>query len=242
MFDHKSQENSTYEVFILVLAYLSLLGLVVFYLVPPSYQRSVLVFDTAVCVIFLFDFLRSLYRASSNRAYLKWGWLDLVGAIPGIPLLRLARIHRIARGTHILRGMGYRGVLRRFLDRRAESTLLATLLGVLLILGFVTALVVTVERQSPEANITTAEDALWWAYVTVTTVGYGDLYPVTGTGRLLASILMLAGVGLFTVITSFLASTFLSPESKRQDTDIELIKAELAEIKQLLKQRESTSD
>jgi voltage-gated potassium channel len=240
--DNESQENSTYEVFILALAYLSLLGAIVFYFLSFSDRRSVLVFDTVFCAIFFFDFLRSLYRAPSKQAYLKWGWLDLVGSIPGIPLLRLARIHRIIRGTRILRSMGYRGVLRSFLSRRAESTLLSTLLGTLLILGLVTILVVIIERQSPEANIVTVEDALWWAYVTVTTVGYGDLYPVTSTGRLLASILMLAGVGLFSVITSYLASTFLNPESKRQDTDIELIKAELAEIKQLLKERESGSN
>ena len=240
--DDESQENSTYEMFILVLAYLSLLGLAVYYILSPANRRPALIFDTVFCAIFFFDFLRSLYRAPSKQAYLKWGWLDLVGAIPGVPLLRLARIHRIIRGTRILRAMGYRGILRSFLARRAESTLLSTLLGTLFILGLVTILVIIVERQSPEANIVTAEDALWWAYVTVTTVGYGDLYPVTGTGRLLASILMLAGVGLFSVITSFLASTFLNPDSKRQDADIELIKAELAEIKQLLKERESTID
>jgi voltage-gated potassium channel len=181
-------------------------------------------------------------RAPSKKAYLKWGWLDLVGAIPGIPLLRLARIHRIACSTHILRGMGYRGILRRFLDRRAESTLLVTLLGAVLVLGFVTVLVVIVERQAPMANITTAEDGIWWAYVTITTVGYGDKYPVTDMGRFLAGLLMLAGVGLFSVVTSYLAKAFVDPESKRQYQDIELIKAELAEIKQILKERESTSD
>ena len=171
-----SQPNGTYEVFILALAYLSLLGLAVFFFMSPANRRPVLVFDTVLCAIFLFDFLRSLYRAPSKQSYLKWGWLDLVGSLPGVPILRLARIHRIIRSTRILRAMGYRGMLRSFLSRRAESALLSTLLGTLLILGLVTILVVMVERRSPAANITTAEDALWWAYVTVTTVGYGDLY------------------------------------------------------------------
>jgi len=241
--NNEHQEDSTYEVFILVLAYLSLLELIFFYSPLPPYQRSILfLLDSVGCTVFLFDFLRSLFRAPSKKAYLKWGWLDLVGAIPGVPLLRLARIHRIIRGTHILRSMGYRGILRRFLDRRAESTLLVTLLGSILVLGFVTILVVFFERQAPEANITTAEDGLWWSYVTITTIGYGDLYPVTPTGRFFAGFLMLTGVGLFSVVTSYLAKLFVDPNSKRQYKDIELIKAELAEIKQLLKERESDSD
>jgi voltage-gated potassium channel len=157
--DSERQEHSTYEVFILALAYLSLLGAVVFYFLSFSNRHPLLVFDTVICIVFFFDFLRSLYRAPSKQAYLRWGWLDLVGSIPGFPILRLARIHRIINGTRILRAVGYRGALRSFLSRRAESTLLTTLLGTLLILGLVTILMVGVERQSPEANIITIEEA-----------------------------------------------------------------------------------
>lgn len=69
-------------------------------------------------------------------------------------------------------------------------------------------------EDSPNSNIKSAEDAIWWSYVTITTVGYGDKYPVTTEGRLIAAVLMTAGVGLFGTFTGFLASWFV--QEKKQ--------------------------
>jgi len=240
---NKSQqaENSTYELFILVLAFLSLILLVVLYSPIDATTRQVLsVFDNWLCLIFFVDFGRSVRRAANTWDYLKWGWLDLLGSIPGMPLFRVARIPRIVRATIVVRKMGYRGILHRLLGQRAESTFLVTALGAMILLGFASMVVVAVERRSPAANIVTAPDALWWAFVTFTTVGYGDRYPVTDMGRILAVILMTAGVGLFSVFTSYLATTFLARRNN-QDDDIAAIKAELVEIKQLLQERDSSS-
>ena len=68
------------------------------------------------------------------------------------------------------------------------------------------------EGGNPNANIHSGSDAVWWAYVTVTTVGYGDRYPVTNEGRLIGIALLTIGVGLFGVLTGFLANTFLAPK------------------------------
>jgi voltage-gated potassium channel len=67
-------------------------------------------------------------------------------------------------------------------------------------------------EKDPNSNIKTAEDAIWWAYVTITTVGYGDKFPVTTEGRIIAAILMTAGVGLFGTFTAYIASKFVSTE------------------------------
>ena len=67
------------------------------------------------------------------------------------------------------------------------------------------------EEGAPNANITTGGDAVWWAYVTITTVGYGDQFPVTSAGRFIGVLVMTGGVALFGVLTGFLANTFLSP-------------------------------
>ena len=64
-------------------------------------------------------------------------------------------------------------------------------------------------EDDPNSNIKTAEDAIWWAYVTITTVGYGDKFPVTTEGRIIAAILMTAGVGMFGTFTAFVASWFV---------------------------------
>ncbi|WP_306171340.1 potassium channel family protein [Porphyromonas gingivalis] len=73
-------------------------------------------------------------------------------------------------------------------------------------------------ENAPTSNITTAEDAIWWSYVTITTVGYGDKYPVTTEGRIIAMFLMTAGVGLFGTFTAYIASLFVS-DNKKEETE-----------------------
>jgi voltage-gated potassium channel len=77
--------------------------------------------------------------------------------------------------------------------------------------------VLQIEGHSPQANIRTGADAFWWAFVTITTVGYGDLYPTSGPGRLMAMILMTIGVGIFAVLTSYLASFLFGANDEQQD-------------------------
>ena len=73
-------------------------------------------------------------------------------------------------------------------------------------------------ETAPTSNIKTAEDAIWWAYTTITTVGYGDRFPVTTEGRFIATLLMTVGVGLFGTFTAYLASWFIG-ENKNVNTD-----------------------
>jgi len=70
-------------------------------------------------------------------------------------------------------------------------------------------------ETDPRSNIKTAEDALWWSYTTITTVGYGDLYPVTAEGRLIAIVVMTFGVGLFGTFTAYIASVFVKPKEEK---------------------------
>ena len=72
----------------------------------------------------------------------------------------------------------------------------------------------TIEHDAPGANITTAGDAIWWGLVTITTVGYGDQYPVTQSGRVIGTFLLFAGIALFSVLTGFIANAFLAPPAK----------------------------
>jgi voltage-gated potassium channel len=77
-------------------------------------------------------------------------------------------------------------------------------------------------EHDPNSNIKTAEDAIWWAFVTITTVGYGDKYPVTTEGRIIAGFLMITGVGLFGTFTGFIASWFLEPgKSKESEENVD---------------------
>ena len=211
--------NTNYELFILALSVLSIFNLIVEILPTDPYVQSlVVIFDWALTPIFLGDFCYRLFSAPSKVGYFfkGGGWLDFIGSLP-FPGLRLARLFRMWRVYKGLRRIGMRNMWEAYRKSRAESALLTVIFLAIVVLEFASIFVLVTERNDPNANIKTASDALWWAYVTVTTVGYGDEYPVTNSGRIVGVLLMTIGVGLFGVITGYLANAFLKPKSAEQN-------------------------
>jgi len=92
----------------------------------------------------------------------------------------------------------------------AAGTVYLVVFTGIVVLEFVGLLEPRFEEGAPGANIETAGDALWWGYVTATTVGYGDYFPVTMGGRLVGFLMLTVGVALFATFSGFLANTFLS--------------------------------
>ena len=91
----------------------------------------------------------------------------------------------------------------------------------LILIIFSSISILQFEAEAPGANIITAEDALWWSYVTITTIGYGDKFPVTTEGRIVAVVLMTAGVGLFGTFTAFVSSWLLAErKGEKADQDV----------------------
>lgn len=232
-----SRGNEPYLLFMLALSAYAVLALGVTTLVPLSPEtRAVLEYaDTAVCLLFFGDFLISFARARHRVRYLfSWGWLDLLSSIPMVDALRWGRTARILRIIRVLRGLRATRVLTGFvLRRRAEGTFLAALLITILLI-VISAIAILQFETVPEANITTPEDALWWAFVTITTVGYGDRYPTTAEGRIMAALLMSAGVGLFCTSSGFVASWFLQSDVKRKEPDLAELAKEIRELKERL--------
>jgi voltage-gated potassium channel len=144
------------------------------------------------------------------------------------------------RAGRLMGKRGARHMLREFLGNRAQSALLTLLFFIILVLEFGGMAMVAVESSSSEANIHTPFDAVWYTFVTITTVGYGDRYPVTTEGRLIGIVIMTAGVGLFGTLTGYLANAFLAPP-KRKEAQIaaggDSPKAKLAQLKQLLNEQ-----
>jgi len=194
--------------------------------------------DYGICGLFFLDFGHSLLTAPNRWRYLRtWGWLDLLSSIPAIPTLRLGRAGRIVRIIRVLRGVRATKILSGFLlDRRAESAALAAGLVTLLLLVFSSIAIVDFEND-PGSNIKTAGDAAWWALSTITTVGYGDRFPVTPEGRLVAAVLMVAGVALFGVVSGFVASWFLAPANRTQKNELDELRDELKSLRAMLEQR-----
>jgi voltage-gated potassium channel len=121
----------------------------------------------------------------------------------------------LARIARFLRGKNKRQLFQDVVKNRGQYAAFITALLAFLVLALSSVLVLEFESKSPSANITTGGDALWWSVVTITTVGYGDFYPVTAAGRLTGLFVMFAGVGVIGALASILASILIpSPQSE----------------------------
>jgi len=198
------------ELFILLISILSIVDLVVVGWLPPSGQQVALITDAVLSLFFLADFLHRLARSHPRRPYLirEWGCADLLAISPFMRIFRLFRLVRVARH---LRRFGAPRLIREVRENRSTSAFGTTIFLVLVVVEIAGASIVAVEENALGANIHDGSDAVWWAYVTITTVGYGDKYPVTGMGRILGVLLLTAGVALFSVLTGFVANFFLGP-------------------------------
>lgn len=228
-----------YQLFMLALCVLALAGLVVqnAFQQDPEIEAVLDVADFVICLAFGVDFLVSLWNAERRwRYFVTWGWLDLLSSIPMLDLARWGRIARIARITRVLRSIRAARVLSAvILQKRRQSTLLvACLLALVLIIASSTAILYF--ENDANANIKSAENALWWAFATITTVGYGEFYPVTTEGRVIAAILMTAGVGLFGAFSAALAAWFLVPEDEATDAEIAALTEEVRRLREVVEQ------
>ncbi|MDB6019303.1 MAG: ion transporter [Pedosphaera sp.] len=194
--------------------------------------------DSLVCLVFLYDFFVHLYKAPSKKAFLKWGWLDFISSIPMLGIFRWARVTRVVRILRLLRAFRSSKILITHLFQHRASGTLATVSLISSILVIFSSIAIMHVEIEPTSNIKTPGDALWWAFTTVTTVGYGDKYPVTMEGRMVAVVLMIAGVGLFATFTGFISSFFLESAQKKNETDIKEL---LNEIKLLHEKVDSFS-
>lgn len=220
------EHGNAYNLFILVLTLFSL-GIMVLLLLPldPESRQLLQGYDFVICLIFLGDFAYSLTGSHPRRQYFVYerGWLDLLGSIPTLgffeltALFRLARISRLARVVRLLRGNNRRELVRDMIVNRGQYASFITLLAAGMILSTASFLVLEIESHSPEANIKTGADAIWWGFVTITTVGYGDRFPVTLAGRLVGLFVMLTGVGIIAALASILASVLVPPPPPEDD-------------------------
>ena len=218
--------STSYEIFILVLTLLSL-GVMALLLLPLNQATIDLLtfYDNLICFVFLFDFALNITGTRPRREYFihRRGWLDLLGSIPTLglfryaALLRLARLSRLARIARLLGGQKRKELVADILQNRGSYAAFITILAAMIVLVTSSTLVLQFEGASPDANITTGGDALWWSVVTITTVGYGDKFPVTLLGRMSGVFVMFAGVGIIGSLASILASLLVPPPPSTEE-------------------------
>lgn len=180
----------------------------------PGGERSLLDdLDWAIWAVFVVEYIVRLVLAADRRAFVRHNLFDL--ALVAIPMLRPLRVARVARALRVTR----LGMLLGSGTQRSKGSLRnAAVLYALVVSGALTllcsVLILDAERGDPKANIRSYGDAIWWALTTVSTVGYGDHYPVTALGKVVAMVLIVAGVSLFGVVTAAVASYFVEHVAK----------------------------
>ncbi len=218
------------DTFLLVLAVIDLFILAVSFF-DKSTESHILFYLWQVFVtgMFALDFIVKYVVSESKKGYMKENWWQII--VIFFPFLRAIRIFlRIFVLSYRIRDN-----IRTLLVERGIAILFAFMVMVAFIFSIV---ILVVEKSSTQANITTIERAIWWAFSTISTVGYGDYYPVTMLGKFVAIILMFVGIALVAIFTAQFAAMIIESdkESKDEKEDIKVIKKELEATKRELKQ------
>lgn len=223
----------------LILSFLSLIVISSLLFVPldNSTRTGLFIIDTSICILFLFQLTIDLIRSSNRRQYLKDHWIDYIASIPMIEPIRYARIFHILRIFRLLRSS--QSILKQIKTNRKEATVASILLLMIALISLGSVFMLMFEGGREGSNIQTAGDAIWWAFVTISTVGYGDHYPVTLAGKTLAVLVILSGVGIFGMISGLITSIITEPMKAEQQANEKQQQKQIEDTLNLLVQQQN---
>lgn len=198
-----------------------------------------IIIDNIILIIFVFDYFIRLFLSSEKKLFIKDNVLDLIAIIPfnsvfrAFRIFKLGKLVRLMKLTKLTKLTRFFAYLFRFLYKIKSFIDTNGFKYMLLITAFFIAVGGVLIHYAEGMSIS---DGLWWAFVTATTVGYGDISPASPTGRLVAMALMLVGIGLIGSLTSTITSFFFNARSRKRNFEsetVENIKNRLDDIKSL---------
>lgn len=178
------------------------------------------VFSNLLWLLFAIDLFFRFFVSPQKRHFFKRNWLDTLTVV--VPQLRALRG---------LRAFTANGILSKGKGIFSGGAIATAVLGSAIIIWVGSLSVLDAERGASNATIKTLPDSIWWSFETISTVGYGDFIPVTWTGRSLAVLVMIVGIGLLGVISASLAATLV--KQNKPDPAVEVM-AELADLKKMV--------
>lgn len=191
------------------MAALALLFVAIGFLDDQDNSDDLIGIEVVLTLIFALEFGSRLLAAHSRRRYLQDHWIDGVALGPPVRGLRVLRLLRLLRLVRSFAGV-YRATMH--LDRLARHRAFAWLVVAWLTVMVVCSVALYALEHGVNQAVNSPFDALWWGVVTLSSVGYGDVYPITPEGRLVAMVLMLLGIGLFSAITATITSYLVQLE------------------------------
>jgi voltage-gated potassium channel len=203
---------------------------------PPAVASTLLAADWAIWFVFLAEYVTRFSLAIDHWRYFRQHLLDL--AFVALPMLRPLRALRAVRALRA--GTAAAVVVERYRERIISRAALFALATAILVVLVSAAVVLDIEGHNPNANINDFGDAVWWAITTVTTVGYGDRYPVTGAGRAVAGGLMVVGVAVIGIVTASVAAWLVKqgqqPAQARERSEMTALQDEIRALREQVQQ------
>lgn len=205
------KEIKLFNILILILSVYVLISLLVSVIFELSEELNILLgyIDNFICIVFLVDFWIRFKKADNKLEFMKWGWIDLIASIPFLDFARAGRIIRLIRLVRVFRALKSTKLIYEHITQNKKQSVLTSVALISILMIIFSSIAILQFEKDINSNIKTAEDAIWWSYVTITTVGYGDKYPITTEGRIIGAILMTTGVGIFGTFTALVSSWFI---------------------------------
>ena len=209
--DNAKKEISFFNILLLILSLYVLLSLLISTVFQLSGEIKILLnyIDNVICIVFLIDFSIRFKNSENKLEFMKWGWIDLVASIPSVDFLRAGRLLRLIRLLRVFRALKSTKLIYEHINRNKKQSALTSVALISFLMVVFSSIAILQFEKGINSNIKTAEDAIWWSYVTITTVGYGDKFPITTEGRIIGAILMTTGVGIFGTFTALVSSWFI---------------------------------
>lgn len=232
---NRYEDRTAKALIIASFAYLIVYSVEVLWLsMPDSVRTVVAVITTSLYLLFLADFATRVYLSQNKLQYIAANPLDLLIIV--LPAFRALRILRVFAALRVIFTRAERVNLGRAWLGLATAVALVVFIASLAVLEQ--------ERFAEDTLISSLPDALWWGFVTITTVGYGDTYPVTAGGQMIAVFLMLVGIGLLGTVTAtvagWVADKLRSEQEEAEDevmAELKALRAEIAELRSELQKR-----
>ena len=242
------------EIIIGILALLSIILLAVESIVTVTENtlKAIYIADLIICFIFACDFINRLKSYQNKRSFWKTDGFEILAMIPALLLVPLGAIPFISSGLRslrlirVIRVILILGRMRRalrtfkgFVKKSYLVTMILVTFGIIFMGGFA---VLILESEFASSQITTFSDALWWSISTVTTVGYGDIVPMSVAGRVMGMILMIVGIGVMAAFISEFSATLVESRMKNYVKKDDLRSLLITDIKSNIDNIDNLSD
>ena len=217
---------------LMAIVVVAILVIEVSYNLPQKITTTLSIADNTILGIFAIDYFTRLFLADDKWKFVKGNIIDLISIIPfnsAFQSIRILRVSKLLRFTRIFRSGALILKSRKYMDKFLKTNNFNYIIRITLVTLFIGAIGIHFVEGISLGN------ALWWSFVTISTVGYGDISPQTPIGRIIAGIIMLVGIGFLGMLTGTIATFFLSKKDSTtfKNQTIEDIKTRLDNFDEL---------